>query len=169
MLRRVWEYTIVALIAINVIELGVSFKLRSDTRLYRLADQFPIPSGYLANGNFKQSEAHRCFVLRVSSDDCSFCKLDEAQYVQLVQQATAAGCETVLFTPKVEKQKSEVQDGDVMHFVYVDMDLGKTLIPFLTPETILLDRTRRVAWYQEGAMDDRGLSDALRALHSVVN
>jgi hypothetical protein len=56
-----------------------------------------------------------------------------------------------------------------MHFVYVDMDLGKTLIPFLTPETILLDRTRRVAWYQEGAMDDRGLSDALRALHSVVN
>jgi hypothetical protein len=38
------------------------------------------------------------------------------------------------------------------------------LIPFVTPQTILLDRDGRILWYREGTMDPKALARALREL-----
>jgi hypothetical protein len=51
-----------------------------------------------------------------------------------------------------------------MQLQYVDMKLGRTLYPFLTPQTILLSGEGRIIWAQEGSMDDQALSVALSAL-----
>lgn len=103
-----------------------------------------------------------CFLIRVSSDGCPYCRLDQGQYTALVHKVQGVGCKTIIVAPKVGQIKSNGNRG-VLQLQYVNMKFGEALNPYMTPETILLDGEDRILWDREGSMDDRGLSSAIRA------
>jgi len=162
--RRPLEVAIVALIIFNVLELGVSFRLRSTVQPNRPSEVFPKPSGYLSNGVFVRFPTAGCYVLRVSSDHCGFCRLDEVEYTELVQRARNSGCETVILAPKREQLESNRETSEVLQIQYIDFSFGRALVPYATPETIILSGSGRLVWFQEGAMNQDGLTQALSAL-----
>lgn len=135
--------------------------------MYSSEVSFPVPSGYLQNKKYMASGAAGCYLIRVSADGCPYCRLDQRQYTQLVQQAQKALCETVLLAPKTGQIKWEGNNGGVMQLQYVDMDLGRALNPYFTPQTILLDKKGLIVWDQEGSMDDDALTAAVSALRKV--
>jgi len=167
MLRRIANITIVVLIVVNVAEVLLFFKTRSGARMYHSSAQFPAPSGYLADQGFLSPEPAPCFLIRLSSDACPYCRLDRGLYMHLVRQARQAGCESIVLAPKAGQVKSGGVSSGTLHLQYVDMKLGRALVPVLTPQTIILDRAGRIVWDREGSMDKRALSDALRAVREV--
>jgi hypothetical protein len=56
------------------------------------------------------------------------------------------------------------EDSNVVQLQFVDMNLGRVIYPFLTPQTILLDRNGRVKWQRQGSLDERSLEQGLQAI-----
>jgi hypothetical protein len=54
-----------------------------------------------------------------------------------------------------------------MQLQYVDMNFGRVLKPFVTPETILLDAHGWPVWQQEGEMNENALGFALQTLRGL--
>lgn len=152
--RNTLEVAVTALVVINALELAFVFKLHSDARLYDTDLPFPLPSGYLVDMKFTDSEAP-CYLVRLSSDSCPYCLSDQELYKDLSQRARQFSCRTILLAPKMGQMKSS------------DMKFGRALNPFITPQTILLDRKGGILWDREGAMDKRALSNALRSLEKA--
>lgn len=161
--KRASEIGIVALIVVSALELGLFFTLRGGANLYSTHERFPVPSGYLLDNRYMAPTAARCYLVRVSSDSCPYCRLDQGQYTRLVQQAQETGCETIILAPVAGEMKLR-ENSPSMQLQYVDMTLGHALKPLVTPETILLDGRGRPTWQEEGAIDERALEQALHAL-----
>lgn len=159
----VFNFVIVALITICVLELAFFFGVRGRAKLYRLDELFPEPSGYLLNSQYMSSRAAPCYLLRVSTDSCPYCRLDQQRYARLVQEAQRSECETVILAPVAGQMKLD-DNSPGLQLEYVDMSFGRVLKPFVTPETILLDARGRPVWQQQGAMDGNDLTLALRVL-----
>ena len=166
-LVKISEIVIVILILANLFEVGIYFKVRHDAHLYDPRVPFPLPSGFLIDGSFMASEGTTCSVLRVSSDNCPFCRADQSQYGELVQRAQQRGCRSVLLAPKLGWIQSKNNRGGTLQLQYVDMKFGSALNPFLTPATMLLDGSGRLLWDQEGSMNADSLNDALYALKKI--
>jgi hypothetical protein len=94
--RRACNFAIVVLVAICILELAFFLGIRRRANLYRLDEPFPEPSGYLLNSQYMASRAAPCYLLRVSSDSCPYCRLDRQQYERLVQEAQRSSCETII-------------------------------------------------------------------------
>jgi hypothetical protein len=166
MIKRAGEIAIIVLVVINAFELAFFFAIHRRAGLYGADDQFPLPSGYLLNKRYKASGGAPCYLLRVSSKDCPYCRLDQSQYARLVQEAQKVGCETIVMAP--EAGAAELyNDSRVVQLQYIDMKFGRALNPFMTPETILLDGRGRVVWSRWGAMDNPSLADAIHALDKL--
>ena len=165
--RKIADVAIMALIVINTLELIVFFRIRGAAGLYGSNDRFPVPSGYLSDKGFMAPESAPCVLIRLSSDGCPYCRLDRGLYTHLVQRAQQAGCKTIILAPKVGQIKSNGKGDGPMQLQYVDMKFGEALYPFMTPQTMLLDRGGRIMWDREGAMDKRALENALQALGKV--
>lgn len=165
--KKLGEFLIVALIVINALELGLFFKIRRSAGLYSSEPSFPVPSGYLMDKNYMAADGEPCYLIRVSADGCPYCRLDQHQYTQLVQQAQKVRCRTILLAPKTGEVKWNGNSGSIMQLQYVDMKLGRVLNPYMTPQTILLDKNGSIVWDQEGSMDDGALSAATRALRKI--
>lgn len=157
------QIAIAMLIVISIVELGFFFALRNGAHLYNTNDRFPIPSGYLLDGKYLAAKNAPCYLIRISSDSCPYCRLDHSQYARLLQEAQKAKCETIILAPIAGEMKLK-EDSPALQLQYVDLKLGRTLKPFMTPETILLDGTRRPTWQREGSIDNGSLAQALRAL-----
>jgi hypothetical protein len=160
------EFLIVALIAISTLELGMFFAIRWYARPDQLNGTFPMPSGYLLDGRYLAPISASCYVLRLTSDGCPYCRLDKSQYTRLFQRAKEAGCQTLLLAPKLGQMELN-EDGLAIQLQFVDMKFGANLDPYLIPRTILLDQNGRLRWQQEGAMDDRTLRKALKVLETI--
>lgn len=160
-LKKVKDLTIIALIGINVIGLAAFFWARPRAGLYRIGTPFPVPYGYLLDHTFLPPIAAQCYIIRVTADGCPYCRADQTKYIKLVQRAMKFGCEVITLAPKFGQMRP--QPGE-LQLQYVDMTLGRFLNPFLIPQTILLDRRRRVVWYMVGSMDDASLRGALGGL-----
>lgn len=161
------KIAIVALIVVNVFELGFLFKVRRDSSLYKSSASFPLPSGYLLNKDFLAAEAAPCFLIRISADGCPYCRLDQVQYDQLVQRAQKRHCQTIVLPPKTGDIRPSNNSGGILQLQYVNMKFGRVVNPFMTPETILLDGTGGMIWEREGVMDKGSLSDALEAFAKI--
>jgi hypothetical protein len=105
--------------------------------------------------------------VRLSSDACPYCRVDQPQYKRLLEKTTRAGCTSVILAPKAGQLRFKGDGSGTKHLQFIGFDLGLALNPFSTPQTILLDRGGRVMWYREGTMDDRALSRATSALGEV--
>jgi hypothetical protein len=161
---RISELALAALIVINLFELALFLKIRGDAGLYSSVEFFPLPSGYSADKSFIVPRTAPCFLIRLSSDGCPYCRLDEGQYARLVEQAQRSRCEAMILAPKVGQIKPGASSGAIVQLQYVDMKFGRVLNPRVTPETILLDGRGRLIWYWEGSINDGALSKGLDAL-----
>ncbi len=171
MSSKAWEIAIIALIVVNGFELAVFLGLHRRSGLYPLADQFPLPSGYLSSGymytnTYQPPQAAPCYLIRLSSRACPYCRLDQDQYGLLLRQAARAGCQTILMAP-VALAAESLGDSRTVQLQYIDMKFGRTLNPFLTPQTILLDSHARAIWSRGGAMDNRSVAQAIGALDAL--
>lgn len=164
--KKLGDLLVVALIITNCVELGLFFKFRNDARIYRPGVRFPRPSGYLMDKSYFTEDLAPCFLIRVSSDECPYCRLDQDPYALFVQQARQKGCRPLILTP-VAGKKLVVNSEEALQLQYVDMRLGRALNAFMTPQTILLDAEGRLVWAWEGTMDDRALARALKALGKI--
>jgi hypothetical protein len=121
----------------------------------------------LVDRRFTVAEAAPCYLIRLSSDACPYCRLDNVQYTWLVQQGQEAGCKTIIMSPKVGQIKSNGDSGGMTQLQFVDMKFGRELNPYITPQTFLLDSGGRMLWNRVGAMDKQAVSSSLRALGGV--
>lgn len=160
-LKKCLEYAILALALINICEVFLLLEFRKPTQLYSYSSQFPILSGYLATGDSWSAQASRCIVLRIANDDCPYCRRDEPLYRALVRQSTVIGCNTIYMDPR--GQPSNTAEPAL---AYVDMNVGRAIVPYVVPQTLVLDGSRLV-WFREGMMDDKALSSSIRALRSI--
>lgn len=165
--KRLGECVIVALILVSAFELGFFFKVRGSAGLYRSGDSFPLPSGYLLDQAYMPADTAPCYLIRVSADGCPYCRLDQPQYTRIMRQAQKVHCQAILLAPKTGEIKSNGNTGGVMQLQYVDMNFGRALVPFVTPETILLNRKGRIIWDQVGSVNGAAINAALSALRKT--
>lgn len=155
---------IVGLIIANFVGIGLFLALRPRVGLYRLHSSFPALCGYLPNAAQVQPSTAPCDLIRLSADGCPYCRADRPLYRQLLARARQSQCEAVVIAPKVGELKWNPAPGGPIHLQYVAMDLGRALVPYAVPQTILLGSKHRIAWYQVGAMNRRSLKTALGIL-----
>jgi hypothetical protein len=129
--------------------------------------QFPVPAGGLQNGSVAAVKDAQCYVIRVGTDRCQYCRKDYDKYAQLAREAMRVGCGSVSLSPTVSQRPERMVIGSQEAFTFVDLEFGRVLMPFATPQTILLNRARRVLWEADGAMDNHKLEDGLRALRNL--
>ena len=55
-------------------------------------------------------------------------------------------------------------DNGTEQLQYVNMTLGGALIPFITPETILVSEDGKMLWDHEGAIDETSLKSAIKII-----
>jgi len=166
MIRKVVRAAVVTMVVLNASEVAFLLAIRGHGNLYPTGKQLPLPSGYLLDRRFKGPCAAPCYLVRLSARGCRFCRLDEARYARLLGRAREAGCETIVIAPIASVAES-FEDRGIVQLQYLDMTLGRALNPFITPQSILLDGRGRVLWSAWGAMDERGLREALHALDAL--
>jgi hypothetical protein len=162
--EKIGRFAVILLLLLNVTEIIAFYKIGSETGLYDLGHYFPLPSGYQLNHRFTAAMPSGCSVIRLTADGCRYCRQDQTEYTRLLQEAEKIGCRTITVAPKYGQIKPDSGSNVPAQIQWVDMKLGRALNPFLTPQTILLDRVGRIMWKKEGSMDGRSLSGALRAM-----
>lgn len=129
--------------------------------------KFPPFSGIDVEGRFWQSRDSACRVIRVTDDDCSFCKKDMPAYGDLIMVALGASCEIIEISPMAGQMTANPRDG-VVQLEFVDTDLGSTLYPFVTPQTVILDGQWHIKWTKRGMLDRDSLAKGLAVLESFL-
>ena len=172
---RKWSiWCLCGLMASNIA--GVSYYVAVEKRIAgirrpavtEVGGTFPAFSGIDLHGARCNSQDPPCRVIRITDDNCSFCKRDQASYQKLVSAAHRASCEIVEMSPKAGRMADAPGRG-IIQLQYVDTDIGSVLAPFATPHTVLLDREWSLAWGRRGALDEGSVADALAALNMMSN
>jgi hypothetical protein len=158
------ECLIVALIVVSVFELELFYWVRGKTGLYHATTTFPSLAGFASNRQRYIPAVTPCVLVRVSSDSCNYCRVDQPFYRRFVEQVRHAGCESFIVSPKSGQLNFQGDAWGTIHLRFVDYRLGRILVPFVTPQTILLDGDGHIRWYREGTMDQKALAKALREL-----
>ncbi|HEX3746748.1 MAG TPA: hypothetical protein VHW09_22575 [Bryobacteraceae bacterium] len=92
--------------------------------------------------------------------------MDRSRYEQLRAQAQKVGCRSILLAPKAG-QIAPKEDTDRKTLLqFVDLNFGRTLNPYMTPQTLLLDGLGEIIWEQEGSIDESALSAGIRRLRN---
>lgn len=125
--------------------------LRRVDRIYELGEVFPPLSGYSIDMQYVPAADGRCRLIRVTADNCPYCRADQDQYAHLVEQARRAGCQVATIGPRAGDVALQ-PEADIVQLQYVDMRFGRALDPFGTPQTILLDTSGRVVWHRQGPL-----------------
>lgn len=137
--------------------------LRSVGRVYEIGQVFPPLSGYSVDMAPVAPTEARCYVIRVTADSCAYCQQDQGHYSRLKREARRTGCRVLAVGPRVGDVANR-PDSDVVQLQYVDMRLGRSLDPFLTPQTILLDHDGRLRWHRQGSLNDEDVTGAMREI-----
>jgi ribosomal protein S27E len=156
---------IIVLAIVGMLEAAELLLLRNAAQYYSYKETLPVPSGYRGDGSVIALSRPLCYVIRLSADGCLYCKKDQVQYDRITAEARRNKCASIIMAPKVgEMSVKTLSYGEQLQ--YVDMPFGKALYPFITPETLVLSSRGKMLWNYEGAMDNRALSHALRAIRS---
>lgn len=170
-MQRPWErianLILVILIVVNLCEIAFFLVLRNHARLYSGKVLFPVPSGYLQDGTFLPPSPSPCYLVRLTSDDCPYCKADRELYAGLARAASVSKCSHILLSPRAGQISGAGIDKGISVLQYVDMKFGKAILPFATPETLILDSQGAVTWDHEGVISRQDLAEALRALRKL--
>jgi hypothetical protein len=164
---------LVGLMAFNVAAAAYYFVLQGQLksarqpRVVEAGSQFPVFSGVdLSGGKWAAGDAP-CRVIRITNDDCHFCKKDKPSYAKLVDAARQASCEIVELAPKAGTMAKDPRPG-VVQLKFVDADLGPVLAPFATPHTIIVDKNWTLKLNRRGYFTEEALSEGLSVLGSFA-
>jgi hypothetical protein len=131
--------------------------------VYRTGQTIPLGAGLAVDLTHVEVPVGRCLLVRVTADQCPYCKQDQPQYAQLKAKALEANCGIVAVGPR-EGALGTSSPVDTLSLQYVDFEFGRALMPFLTPQTLVVDGSRRLLWQRQGALNDNDVSSALRTL-----
>lgn len=158
-LAKIAEILLILALAANAVALAYYFWLRPRAGLYEVGQHFPLPDGYSPSGGRLASAPRGCYLLRLTAIGCEYCRRDQPEFTKLAAAARSAGCEVLEAAPKPEWQVPA--KSGVVQLEYIGMPLGRVLVPYLTPQTLLVAPDAKLVWYRVGAMDQRTLRTAL--------
>lgn len=165
-ISRLVSLALFVLCVLCVIELGTFVVVHRSADVYPVGLALPVPSGYQVNLLHTEGGASACYVIRITADACPYCKRDQPQYRRLIEESRTVGCQTVDVAPQVGQVALRPNDPTVQ-LQFVDMRLGRSLNPYLTPQTIILDSGGYVQWQRQGSMDEEDLKSAVRILNKA--
>lgn len=140
--------------------------LRNLDGTYQLGDRLPLDTGFLVDASRVDIPADRCVVLRVTSDSCPFCSQDRVHLDGILAVARQQGCSSVAVGPRAgDITMNSV--GEALPIQYVDLATAKVLAPVVTPQTLVLDASRRIAWRKQGALTAHDTGRAVQALAAM--
>lgn len=129
-------------------------------------DTFPRLFGVDVNGNAWEPSDVPCRLVRITDDQCSYCKRDKPSYEKVLDAARQASCEIIEVAPKAGGMAYDPRPG-IVQLKFVGGDIGSALYPFVTPQTIILDRDWTVKMTKRGVFDEDSLSDGLKLLSTL--
>lgn len=141
-------------------ELGIFLWLRRGPQM----GPVPPPSGLLLSGHAFDASRYSCHLLRITSDSCPYCKQDEELFLRVARQAKQLSCSVVAVAPRAGGM-AYVPGAIYEQLEYVPLSFGGAIDPYLTPQTIVLNRSGSVVWWRAGAMttdDEAQASEVLR-------
>lgn len=155
----------VNLLLINIALVAGYLLLRQQLGYYDRGRLFPAVAGADLRGRAWEAGESTCYVIRVTADDCPYCREDAPLFSEIADAALNEDCSVVSIAPRAGEM-AEVS-GKVQQLKYISMDLGGLLNPFITPQTIVLDAERRLEWSIIGAMDTRKQRRALGVIEEL--
>jgi hypothetical protein len=127
---------------------------------------FPAFLGIDIEGERWSPQKAPCRIIRVTDDDCTYCKQDRNEYQSLVTAGVIASCEVVEIAPRASGIGRTVMNG-VTQLKYVNADLGEALFPFVTPQTIIVDENWVVQLTKRGVLDSSSTRRAVAILDKL--
>lgn len=158
---------VVVLISINSLLSVAYLLLRNEASIYDQAQQFPEIVGIDLSGQLRFIRNAPCYVVRVTRDNCPYCQSDQPAYEAFLEVArNEAACAIVEVSPTAGQMQAHSRNG-ITQLEMVHMELGRTLWPNLTPQTLVLNGDRRLQWSRMGAFDNRAMASGLLALRDL--
>ena len=142
------------------------FVLRGIAGIYELGQPFPQIFGYSIDMRYVPPAEAPCHLIRITDDDCPYCREDQIEYGRLVAEAQHAGCRLTTIGPKTGDVALQPGTGG-LQLQYIDMRLGRALDPWSTPQAILLDASRHVVWHRQGPITERQAERAMRKIAAL--
>lgn len=172
-----WSTTLRSLLMaatlVNVVGFAALFALKGEFRKAQprpaagVDVKFPGFSGIDLQGARWTSANPPCRIIRVTSDACVYCRQDAASYHTLLKAAVAASCEVIELAPVAGTMAYRPRPG-VVQLKYVDVDMSATMFPFVTPQTVVLDRDGSVRVSLRGIFDEQSLGAALALVNTMA-
>ncbi|MGH9414571.1 MAG: TlpA family protein disulfide reductase, partial [Terriglobales bacterium] len=108
-----------------------------------------------------------CYLLRLATKGCPYCRADRPDFGQLARRANAAHCERVAVWPASTITKPTLPVAAGLELQFVTMPLARVLNPFVVPQSILLGSHGNIVWYRVGTIDRKSLDAGLDALDNI--
>jgi hypothetical protein len=164
---RGMTYFLSALAALNVLLLGTHVALSSDWfGLYPTNADFPALAGIGIDDARREGRQASCHVIRITADNCRYCAFDQTRYARFAEVAERTGCDVVSVAPFAGAMARKAGE-ERQQLKFVSMELGEVIYPFATPQTIVLDASRRVRWHRYGMFDDASLEEGLTLVQGL--
>lgn len=165
---RIISRALALAIAINV-ALGVThLVLAHELSTHGRGETLALRSGVTVTGErWSGVPSAPCHILRMTSDNCEFCKDDEVAYARLRAAAARSHCQVVEVAPTAGMLTEDAREG-VVQLRYIDHDLGTLIEPFITPHTIILDSEQSVKWMRRGTFDQSALTEAIAEIDALA-
>lgn len=161
--RRLSRATVVVkwlsgfLLATVLGQVGVLMWLRAEPGIYRNGRPFPPPAGYTIDGRRVHRSPTACYLIRVTSDSCPYCRQDEKEYQLLRTQAKSAECTVVEVAPMAGDIVAAFEDRIQLEFI--DAEFAGALVPYLTPQTLIVEGGI-LRWHSIGVLRGPDVSSA---------
>lgn len=154
---------------INIAAAVYYFSLQNKLEATRLpsrlieGERFPVFSGIDLEGGKWESRDAPCRVIRITDDNCPHCKRDAPSYESIVAAAQKSACEIIEISPRSGGMAYNPR-ADVVQLRFLSTNIGAVLYPFVTPQTIILNKDWSVVMTRRGAFDETSLSRAVAML-----
>lgn len=160
MITRIAIASAIVLIAGLTVSL---FVLRRIDGAYEIGQGMPLNIAYSIDGDPVPIPVRKCIVVRLTSDQCQYCKQDQAQYDRLASAAALQHCAAATIGPRYGDLEVPSTQGPPP-IQYVDLPLARALMPFSVPQTLVADRDGRLVWQRVGVLNDQDVKSALAAV-----
>jgi hypothetical protein len=164
---------LVAATVVNVAGVAALFILNGELKkaqprpTAKIGDAFPRFSGVDLHGARWASADPPCRIVRMTDDNCPYCRQDAPSYASLLKAAAAASCEVIELAPQAGTMKYDPRPG-VVQLKYIDADMSAVMFPFVTPQTVVLDRDWSLRMSRRGAFDDKSLATTMALLKTMA-
>lgn len=169
---KIVSSSLICLIVANIAGTAWYFMLQRDIRSSKprasLAEgsQFRLHSGIDVQGGTWKARDVPCRVIRVTDDHCLFCKRDAPSYGKIADAARLSRCEIIEISPLAQTMAFNPRPS-VTQLQFVAGDVGTALYPFVTPQTIIVDKNWYVKMTKRGGFDQTSLTKAISLISEL--